>query len=69
MRSAPSKPDRSQIEHWRRDHVTAWVIAKLSEQFRTLRPGQLAKDWPDYNLRTGQQQVLDAIDRLCNGDI
>lgn len=60
------KPDSSQLSHWRHDHVTQWVMQRLIEQFRPLKACELARSWDDHNLRVGQQQVLDAIERLTN---
>lgn len=64
-----STPDRSELEHWRADHVTVWIMGKLAEQFRPLRPSQLAASWEDQHLRAGHQQVIEAIDKLTNGNI
>lgn len=64
--SRPTKPDSSQLMHWRRDHVTAWIIMKLYEKFRPLKASELAKTWEDHHLRVGEQRVLETIEKLCN---
>ena len=62
------KPDSSQLEHWRRDHVTAYIMERLTEQFRPLRPSQIAKSWEEQNRMAGNAQVLEAIDKISKGE-
>lgn len=62
------KPDSSQLEHWRRDHVTIWVMDRLMEQFRPLKASQRAASWDDYNDRVGSAKVLEAIEKLSRGE-
>lgn len=59
-------PDKSTRLHWLQDRTTQWILQQLNEQFRALPPSQVAKSWEDAHRLAGQQQVLEAIIKLCD---
>lgn len=60
------RPSRAALHHWRQDQITAWVMGKLLAQFRPLKPWELARSWEEQHKLAGNQEVLRAIDRLCD---
>lgn len=63
-----NKPSVAALHHWREDQVTKYVMNYLEERFRALKPHQSPQNWDDSNIRVGQQQVIYAINKLCDGD-
>lgn len=61
-----TRPNPSDLRHWRQDNITRWVMSRVEEKFKPLPASQLAKDWSDHNLRVGQQQVIELINKLCD---
>lgn len=59
-------PDRSTRHHWLNDRTTQWVLQSLQEQFRPLKPSQTAASWEEAHRLAGQQQVIEAIAKLCD---
>lgn len=65
------RPTPSQLLHWRQGPETKWVMDHLAQQFRPRRPQDLPvamgglSPWEAELVTVGNQQVLAAIEKLC----
>lgn len=59
-----TKPDSSQLEHWRRQPETMWIMQNLKQQFRALKPHQSAPSWEQHHRLVGNQEVIHSIEKL-----
>lgn len=64
-------PDRSQLEHWRDDPVTRWIMDKVGAQFRPWPRSRLVKpeELAQFNQTSGSQQILEAIEKLVGDGV
>jgi hypothetical protein len=59
-------PSKSQLLGWKQDRVTIWVLENLRKKFPAHPPSLPHTCLSKSNMEAGQQQVLEAIQKLCD---